>query len=124
MATEEQRTRARKLRRTPTQPEIRMWRLLYPFRTDGYHFRKQVPIGRYIADIACHHAKVVIELDGDTHFTEEGMRHDAVRDAFLQRNGYAVLRFTNDDVWHNADGVYTVVANALKHSTRNLRSPI
>jgi very-short-patch-repair endonuclease len=100
-----------------------MWRLLHPFRTNGFHFRKQVPIGPYIADIACHHAKLVIELDGDTHFTEEGMRHDANRDAFLKRNGYAVLRFTNDDIWHHADGVYTVVADALGNRTRNLRSP-
>jgi very-short-patch-repair endonuclease len=122
MSTAPERERATRLRRQPTQAEIRMWRLLYPFRTGGFHFRKQAPIGPYVADIACHHAKIVIELDGDTHFTGDAPRHDATRDAFLRRNGYHVLRFTNDDITHNPDGVFATVEDALKDRERNLRS--
>ncbi|WP_246513569.1 endonuclease domain-containing protein [Paradevosia shaoguanensis] len=87
--------------------------MLEPFRTGGYHFRKQVPIGPYYADMACHHAQLVIEVDGDTHFDDRGLRHDAARDAFLSREGYTVLRFTNLEVLRNPDGVYDVVSTYL-----------
>jgi very-short-patch-repair endonuclease len=98
-----------------------MWRILYTFRTDGFHFRKQVSIGPYFADIACHHAKVVIEVDGDTHYTEAARRYDGMRDEYLRSRGYLVLRFTNGDVRDNPDGVFLVVSNALADRPRNVR---
>ena len=115
-------TLARKLRAQPTFPERRMWNLLRGFRTSGYHFRKQVPLGPYIADFVCFHAHLVIELDGDTHFTSAGRRDDAARDAFLRSNGFSVLRFTNDDVNRNPDGTYTVIANHLAGHAPRLRA--
>jgi very-short-patch-repair endonuclease len=100
-----------------------MWNLLRPFRTNGYHFRKQVALGTYVADFACLHAGLVIEVDGDTHFTDEALLHDANRDAYLAARGLTVLRFTNTDVTRNPDGVYTVIANHLAGFQPHPRTP-
>jgi very-short-patch-repair endonuclease len=114
--------RAKALRANSSPIERRMWRLLFTFRSDGYHFRKQAPIGRYVVDMACHHAKVVIEVDGDTHYMDDARRRDTVRDAFLQAEGYTVLRFTNLDVVRNPDGVFDVVSRTLIGRPRNQRA--
>jgi very-short-patch-repair endonuclease len=106
-------TRAQRLRRNPTAPEIRFWRLIEPLRAGKYHFRKQAPIGRYVADFACHHAKLIVEIDGDTHFSGTGPQTDIVRTAFLIGEGYSILRFTNLDVMTNPEGVYATVVAAL-----------
>ncbi len=87
-----------------------MWRLLWQFREEGWHFRRQQPIGPYYADFACMHAKLVIEVDGETHVSAE---RDAARDEYMRNRGIQVLRFTNDDVLTNPEGVYTVVAGVL-----------
>lgn len=113
--------RARELRRTPTAAERRMWQLLHTFRTDGFHFRKQVPIGPYYADFACHHAKLVIEVDGATHSTDEERRYDAGREAFLRRDGYLVLRFWNIEVLDGPEAVFETIAKALAGRQRNRR---
>ena len=114
--------REKALRADPTVPERRMWRLLHPFRTDGFHFRKQEQIGPFYVDFACHHARLVIEVDGDTHFTDAGQEDDARRDEFLRYEGYTVLRFTNDEVMRNEDGVFTLVAAALEGRPRGRRA--
>jgi very-short-patch-repair endonuclease len=115
-------TLAQKLRADPTPAEVRLWNLIRPFRTGGYHFRKQVPLGPYIVDFACLHANLVIEVDGDTHFTAAGARRDIERDRYLRDRGLSVLRFTNDDVNGNSDGVYTVIDNYLAGHAPRLRS--
>ena len=114
--------REKALRSDPTVPEKRLWRLIHPFRTGGYHFRKQEQIGPYYVDFACHRARLVIEVDGDTHFTDVGLEADAFRDAFLRHEGYTVLRFTNTEVMGNGDGVYTVIASALDKTAPRLRA--
>jgi len=106
-------SRAKSLRQTPTPAERRMWRLLFPLRTNGFHFRKQAPIGPYIADFACHHARLIIDVDGDTHGTEVGLHHDARRDAFLTAEGYKVLHFGNRDVMRNPEGVLVAVMHNM-----------
>jgi very-short-patch-repair endonuclease len=103
----------RKLRANSTAPERRMWRLLYPLRTGEFHFRKQERIGPFYVDFACHHASLIIEVDGETHYVDGAPERDEKRDAFLRGEGYRVLRFTNDDVMHNADGAFRVVTEAL-----------
>ncbi|WP_421951286.1 endonuclease domain-containing protein [Pelagibacterium sp.] len=97
---------AQKLRSNPTEAEKRMWRLLHPFRTGGFHFRKQVAMGPYVADFACHRAALVIEIDGGQHYTEAGRVTDGPRTEYLGQKGYEVLRFSNLDVLQNPDGVY------------------
>lgn len=107
-------TLARKLRGQPTAPEIRLWRLLYPLRTGGHHFRKQMEIGSYVVDFACLRSHLIIEVDGDTHGTDVARSNDEVRDEYLrERRGFIVLRFTNDEVMRNGDGVLEVIAQAL-----------
>ena len=107
---------AKKLRQQPTLFEVRFWRLIHPLRQGGWHFRKQAPIGRYVVDFVCHRARLIAEIDGDSHYTDLGIAHDAVRSAFLTGEGYRVLRFTNLEVMENAEGVYLAVAQALDAS--------
>lgn len=97
--------RARQLRKQMSAAEARMWDYLRTLKAEGFHFRRQVPLGRYYADFACHHARQVIEIDGDTHFTRTGIDHDLERDRFLRAEGYRTIRYINDDVLHNMDGV-------------------
>ncbi len=114
---------AKKLRANPTDAEKRMWRLLFPFRERGFHFRKQAPIGPYVADFACHHAKIVIEVDGGQHYSRDGQASDARRSEFLESEGYTVLRFSNLEVLSNSDGVQEVLAAALALREQSHRIP-
>ncbi|WP_354064463.1 endonuclease domain-containing protein [Devosia sp. 2618] len=107
--------RARQLRRDATGPEREMWRLLYPLR-QIHNFRRQVPLGPYFLDFACHSLKLAIEIDGDTHGSEQAMYYDAARTRFIETQGYRVLRFTNDDVLNNAEGVFDTLARAIEET--------
>jgi very-short-patch-repair endonuclease len=111
--------RARTLRNNPPEPERRLWQLLRELRPLGFHFRRQVPLGPYILDFACHHAKLAIEVDGDTHFTNEAIARDSIRDTMLTAAGYQVIRVTNDDVMTNLDGV-----GILLHEVLSSKSPL
>ncbi len=105
--------RARELRQNATPPERAMWRLLKPFRDEGFHFRRQVQIGKYYADFACHKIKLIIEIDGDTHATKYGVEHDKQRDRFLKNRGFMMIRFSNKDVFNNKEGVFDIVRGFL-----------
>jgi len=105
--------RARQLRRNATAPEQAMWRLLYPLRQE-HNFRRQVPLGPYYADFACHALRLVIEIDGDTHGADHARQYDAVRTRFIEAEGYRVIRFTNHDVLSNAEGVFESITTAIK----------
>ena len=111
----------RKLRANSMVAERAFWRLLYPFRTGGFHFRKQVQVGSYYVDFACIHAQLVVEIDGDTHGSELTQANDETRDAYLRARGFAVLRFSNDDVLKNPDGVFDVVSGVLAGRSERLR---
>lgn len=95
--TRQTRGRARTLRKSPTDAEHKLWYLLRSLKPLGLHFRRQAPIGIYIADFACHTEKLVIELDGSQHI-ESRKDYDARRTRWLQSQGYRVLRFYNNDV--------------------------
>jgi len=87
---------ARELRKAMTPQERKLW---YEFLTKlPVRFRRQKPIGNFIADFYCDTAKLVIELDGAQHHTEQGMEYDAERDAYLKGLGLMVLRFTNQNI--------------------------
>jgi very-short-patch-repair endonuclease len=115
------RSLAQKLRATPTASEIRLWRIIYGLRADGFHFRKQVKIGSHVVDFACIHAALVIEVDGITHDNDLAQSNDATRDDYLQGRGFTVLRFSSRDVMEEPDGVFTTIAEALKSRPRNHR---
>jgi very-short-patch-repair endonuclease len=121
--------RARRLRRSTTDAEKRLWRELRKLELKGSHFRRQVPIGPYIADFACMAARVLIEVDGSQHGEEQNKSHDDIRSRWLSKEGYCVLRFWNNQINSNIGGVmeaiYAVIygspsapAVPLKHSRR------
>jgi very-short-patch-repair endonuclease len=98
-------TLTQRLRQQPTAAEVRFWRLIYPVRSK-WRFRRQVLLHTFVVDFASHTARLVVEIDGDTHYVGDGQMRDARRDAILAARGFEVLRFTNDEVMHNPEGVY------------------
>lgn len=104
---------ARQLRKTMTEAEVVLWTFLCKRRLSGFKFRRQHPVGPYIADFACIQAKLVVEVDGATHWTPEQLAHDARRGAFLERAGWTVVRVTNLDVFENMNGVWLMIEQQL-----------
>ena len=102
--------RAKQLRRDMTPEETKLWGALRNHRLGGFKFRKQQPIGPFIADFTCQAQRLIIEVDGSQH-AESG--HDQRRDAYLNGKGYRVLRFWNSDVNRNFSGVLTAILDAL-----------
>lgn len=100
--------RARQMRREPTYPETLLWRRLRANQLCGLHFRRQHPIGPYIVDYYCGAAKLAVELDGESHEGRE--TYDQTRAKFLQAAGVRVVRFSDDDVIRNPEGVLHVIA--------------
>ncbi|VIO66383.1 hypothetical protein CI1B_15050 [Bradyrhizobium ivorense] len=111
-----QRDRAKQLRRTMTRAETLLWRHLKADRLAGLNFRRQAPIGTYIADFVAHSCKLIVEVDGESHDFEERIRRDERRDAWLASRGYRVLRFTNDDVMKNLEGVALAILQAAEQA--------
>jgi very-short-patch-repair endonuclease len=102
--------RARQLRAQLTDAEMRLWMYLRRRQINGARFRKQCPIGPYIADFTCLEAKLIIELDGGQHADSAT---DAARDAWFGAHGYRTLRFWNNDVLQNTEGVILTITAAL-----------
>jgi very-short-patch-repair endonuclease len=100
------------MRHEPTNAERVLWQRLRYLEVAGSHFRRQATIGPYFTDFACHAARLVIELDGGQHNEARGIARDAKRTADLQSRGYRVLRFWNNDVLSNVEGVMEMIAAA------------
>ena len=115
-----QRNRAKQLRQAMTRAETLLWRHLKADRIDGLGFRRQVPIRNYIADFICMSAKIVVELDGDSHDFEERQNADQTRDAFFVSEGFHVLRFTNEQVMSNLEGVVETIRQVAANRLRGL----
>jgi very-short-patch-repair endonuclease len=106
------RIRARAMRAEATDAEKKLWwHLRHRLAISGTHFRRQVRLGPYIVDFASHDARLIIEVDGGQH--DERSIADARRTAFLEAEGYRVLRFWNNDVLANTDGVLEVIQGAI-----------
>jgi primosomal protein N' (replication factor Y) len=101
--------RARRLRGDPTDAEKHLWNGLR-LRQLGWDFRRQHPVPPYFADFACIGAKLIVEVDGGQHSESDD---DKARDAFLLNKGWRVLRFWNNDVLQNRDGVLQTILAAL-----------
>jgi very-short-patch-repair endonuclease len=102
---------ARALRASMTDSERRLWSRLRMEQL-GVKFRRQHPLGNYIADFACLSPKLIVELDGSQH--AESGAYDAKRDAFFRENGFAVLRIATDEPLRNMDGVLAVIVEQLR----------
>lgn len=103
--------RSRTLRSDMTDAERKLWQAMRGEQIDGHKIRRQHVIGPYIADFACVSQKLVIELDGGQH--QDQVRYDELRTAYLHTQGWQVLRFWNNDVMVNMDGVLIRIAEAL-----------
>jgi very-short-patch-repair endonuclease len=103
--------RAIELRHRLTETEQRLWRHLKLRQLLGFKFRRQVPIGPYIADFSCVEAKLIVELDGGQHVESA---HDIRRSAYLETQGFRVLRFWNDQVFKETDAVLELIAAFLR----------
>ncbi|MGZ5229847.1 MAG: endonuclease domain-containing protein, partial [Burkholderiales bacterium] len=103
--------RARELRKRATDAENHLWRYLRRRQLAGYRFRRQVPVGGYIADFACVEAKLVIELDGGQHVDRHG--YDEHRDLRIAAEGFRVLRFWDNQVFLETQAVLEVILRAL-----------
>ncbi len=102
---------ARRLRRDSTSAELRLWNKLRARAIDGNKFVRQQPIGDYVVDFLCREKRLVIEVDGGQH--DDSIK-DRVRDRWLHEHNYQVLRFWNNDVVHNMNGVLEIIADALR----------
>ena len=104
--------RARELRNCMTDAEQKLWYHLKHRQVGNEKFRRQHIVGPYIVDFVCLNKRVVVECDGGQH--QEQKDYDEKRDAFLRDKGFVVLRFWNNDVLRNIDGVYSEIQKALK----------
>jgi very-short-patch-repair endonuclease len=101
---------SKRLRRELTDAERKLWGAIRGSRLEGAKFRRQQPIGPFIADFVCQERRLIIEADGGQHSDES---NDRRRTAFLKSKGYRVLRFWNNDILNNLDGVSQAIAAAL-----------
>ena len=101
------------LRTHQTEEESKLWYNLRAKRFSKTKFRRQVKIGTYIVDFVCYQKRLIIELDGGQHDEANARQYDANRTAYLQAEGFTVIRFWNHDINENLEGVLTVIAEML-----------
>ena len=104
--------RARRLRKESTDAEQRLWLHLRAHRFGRHKFKRQQPIGPYIVDFVCFDSRLVIEIDGGQH--ADATRSDSIRDAWLARGNFRVLRFWNNEVLGNIEGVMQAILLSLE----------
>ena len=109
--------RARQLRRSRTLAERRLWYRLRELKRVGYKFRQQVPIDNFIVDFACLSQRLIIEVDGGTHSTDQELARDARRERYLRDQGFRILRVWNSEVRQNIEGVMDTIVAALHTPT-------
>ena len=102
---------AKRMRREPTEAEAKLWSMLRGQRLGGLKFKRQEQLGDYIVDFVCFGARMIVEADGGQHAENEG---DAVRDDWLAEQGFRVLRFWNNEILANPDGVARVILDAAQ----------
>ncbi len=103
---EEKYNRARNLRKNSTTQEQKLWELIRNRKLNGLKFVRQYPIGNYIVDFACRQKKIIIELDGGQHNEDANIVYDTERTKYLEDSGYKVIRFWNNEIDNNIEGVY------------------
>lgn len=103
------------LRNNSTRAEQLLWYQLKSKQLDGYKFRRQHGIGKYIVDFYCPKRSLVIEVDGDTHSTKEEIRYDQKRQRYIESLGIKVLRFTNEDIYERIDYILENIEDFINH---------
>jgi very-short-patch-repair endonuclease len=105
---------AKKLRKQLTDAETILWSRLRGRRLDGLKFRRQHPINAYVADFACVEVRLVVEVDGATHSTDVEREHDEIRSRVLVREGWRIVRVSNDDVYKNLHGTLETILRGAR----------
>lgn len=108
----------RYLRNNMTEPEMKLWQYIKNKQL-GVKFRRQHSIGEYIADFYCTKLKLVIEIDGESHFDDEAIEYDIIRTNFFKNLGIEVIRFNNDEVMTNIEGIFDVISKVLVEDKNN-----
>jgi very-short-patch-repair endonuclease len=103
------------LRKRPTDVEILLWNKLKQKQLEGFKFRRQQPIDNYIVDFVCFEKRIIIEVDGGQHGTQ--IEDDIARDTYLREQGFHVLRFWNNEVLQNINGVLEVIRESCLSPT-------
>jgi len=98
-------SRRRVLRRNPPSPEIIVWNTVRNRQIDGCKFKRQYSVGRFVIDFSVPNLKLAVEIDGDTHYKESEQEKDRHRQQYLEKLGIKFLRFTNQDINENLNGV-------------------
>ena len=106
--------KARNLRNNLTKQEWKLWNILKNRQFYGFRFRRQFPIDPYIVDFICREKKIIIEIDGSQHNQTRDKEYDNKRTEFFNSLGYSVVRFWNDEIDNNIEGVYLRLKHAFK----------
>ena len=118
---------AREMRHPQTSAETIVWKVLRN-KSTGYKFRRQHPIDMFIIDFYCAEAKLLIEIDGDSHFIPKQEEYDKARTEYLEDLGYKLIRFTNNDVRYNihviADQIMRTVENRISELMNKHNEPL
>ena len=107
----------RRLRRNASEVETILWSCLRKKALGNFKFRRQYGIGRYVVDFYCPSIKLVIEVDGDSHFSSEAQEYDRLREVYILSLGIKIIRFTNLEIQKNIDGVISRIAEELPRLT-------
>ena len=109
----------RQMRQSQTEAEKELWGLIRNKKINGLKFRRQHPLGNYIADFYCHEKRLVIELDGEIHDTNEQAKRDNERTILMNRSNITVIRFLNEEVLNDSK----LVIKKIKNVSNNINSP-
>jgi len=105
---------ARNLRNNSTLEERRLWNLIKNKKINGLKFRRQFPIDKYVVDFVCIEIKLAIEIDGGQHNEPQNIQYDKYRTKFLNKLGYTVIRFWNNDIYKDIDGVIEEIKRTIE----------
>jgi very-short-patch-repair endonuclease len=109
--------RSRELRKKATDAEKKLWQALRRKTINGLRFRRQFPLGPFFPDFLCLPARLVVEVDGDTHASDEQRAYDKERTRWMVSQNFRVLRFWNIEVYENVDGVVEQIERAVREAT-------
>lgn len=118
-------SRANALRKSMTKAEACLWKYVLKARNmDGYQFRRQRPVLKYVADFMCKELKLIIEVDGITHHFDDTYANDLKRQKELEEYGFTVLRFKDEDILKNIDGVRFEISDMIEKLVLNLMKTV
>ena len=111
------------LRHNMTQPEVILWSKLKGNNIGGHKFRRQYSVDQFVLDFYCPQLKIAIEVDGESHVSNDAMEYDHSREEHIKQFGIMFLRFTNNDVRNNLSGVLNKILETVREREKSLLSP-